>query len=280
MPELQLPWIFWRFDFTSIVDIFIVALIIYWIMTIVQGTRATQLILGIVILLIISAVLSTRREFTTLNFLITSSIPFLLLSIPIVFAPELRRALEQVGHTGALLNRPFSGAFSQANQTTTIDEVCRAAAQLARQRYGALIVLERDTGLGEFVDRAVPLDAAATRQLLITIFYPNTPLHDGAVIIRHDRVAAAAAVLPLTEQELGGNLGTRHRAAVGITEVSDAVAVVVSEETGQIAVATDGRLRRNLTQERLRVLLLSLFRLEEETALDRPPEGPVGLQTQ
>jgi diadenylate cyclase len=278
MPEL--PWIFWRFDFTSLVDIFIVALVFYWIMTIVQGTRATQLIWGIVILLIISAVLSTRREFTALNFLIERSIPVLLLSIPIIFAPELRRALEQVGHTGALLNRPFAGAFSQTQQTSMIDEVCRAAGQLARQRYGALIVIERDTGLGEFIDRAVPLDAVATRQLLITIFYPNTPLHDGAVIIRNDRVAAAAAVLPLTEQELGGNLGTRHRAAVGITEVSDAVAVVVSEETGQISVATDGRLRRNLTQERLRLLLLALFRLEGEARPERPPEGPVGLQVQ
>lgn len=274
MPEL--PWIFWRFDFTSLVDILIVALIFYWIITIVQGTRATQLIWGIVILLIISAVLSTRREFTMLNFLINQSIPFLVLSIPIIFAPELRRALEQVGHTGALLNRPFGGSLGNAQQTTTIDEVCRAAAQLARQRYGALIVLERDTGLGEFIDRAVTLDSAATRQLLITIFYPNTPLHDGAIIIRHDRVAAAAAVLPLTEQELGGNLGTRHRAAIGITEVSDAAAVVVSEETGQISLATDGRLRRNLTQERLRQLLLVLFRIEAEKP-GGPPDGPAGL---
>ncbi|MCC6629940.1 MAG: TIGR00159 family protein [Chloroflexi bacterium] len=274
MPEL--PWIFWRFDFTSLADILIVALVFYWAITIVQGTRATQLIWGVVILLIIAAILSTRREFSSLNFLIDRSIPFLILSIPIIFAPELRRALEQVGHTGSLLNRPFGGAFGPTHETSVVDEICRAAAQLARQRYGALIVVERDTGLGEFIDRAVSIDSAVSRQLLITIFFPNTPLHDGAVIIRHDRVAAAAAVLPLTEQEIGGNLGTRHRAAVGVTEVSDALAIVVSEETGQISLATDGRLRRNLTQERLRHLMLSLLRLEMG-APDRLPDGPVGL---
>ena len=142
MPEL--PWIFWRIDFTSVVDILIVALVFYWVMTIVQGTRATQLIWGIGILLIISAVLSTRREFTALNFVIERSIPVLMLSIPIIFAPELRRALEQVGHTGALLNRPFTGAFSQTQQSSTIDEISRAAGQLARQRYGALLVIERE----------------------------------------------------------------------------------------------------------------------------------------
>ena len=276
MPEL--PWVFWRFDFVSLIDILIVALIFYWIIRIVQGTRATQLIWGIVILLIISAVLSTRSEFVALNFLIQTFIPALVVAIPIVFQPELRRALEQLGHTGALLNRPFSGGFNQGNVVSTLDEVVRAAAQLSRQRYGALLVLERETGLQDYADRAVPIDAQATRQLLITIFYPNTPLHDGAVIVRNDRVVAAAVVLPLTEQELAADLGTRHRAAVGISEESDAVAVVVSEETGQIAVATNGRLVRNLSQERLRRLLMALFRLERPD--DEPVEGPAGLAPQ
>jgi uncharacterized protein (TIGR00159 family) len=271
MPEL--PWVFWRFDLISFVDVVIVALIFYWLITLVQGTRATQLIWGIAILLIISALVTTWSQFTALNWLITNSIPALVVAIPVVFQPELRRALEQLGHTGALLNRPFTGAFSQDNMTNTIDEVCRAAAQLARQRYGALIVLERDTGLQDYVDRAVPLDALATRQLLITLFFPNTPLHDGAVIIRQDRVVAAAAVLPLTEQQLAGSLGTRHRAAVGISEESDAVALVVSEESGQISVATNGRLVRNLSQDRLRRILLSLFRLGGSET----PEVPAGL---
>jgi DNA integrity scanning protein DisA with diadenylate cyclase activity len=184
MPEL--PWIFWRLDFTSVVDILIVALV-FTGHDDRSGHPGDQLIWGIGILLIISAVLSTRREFTALNFVIERSIPVLLLSIPIIFAPELRRALEQVGHTGALLNRPFTGAFSQAQQSSTIDEISRAAGQLARQRYGALLVIERDTGLGDFIDRAVPLDSVITRQLLISIFYPNTPLHGRAVILRHDQ---------------------------------------------------------------------------------------------
>lgn len=275
MPEL--PWMFWRFDFVSLIDILIVALIFYWLITIVQGTRATQLIWGIVILLIISAVLSTRSEFVALNFLIQSFlIPVSLFAIPVVFQPELRRALEQLGHTGALFNRPFGGSLSQTQLISTIDEITRAAAQLSLQRYGALIVLERTTGLQDYIDRAVPVDALATRQLLITIFFPNTPLHDGAVIVRNDRVVAATAVLPLTDQQLVGSLGTRHRAAVGISEESDAVAVVVSEETGQISVATNGRLVRNLSQERLRRLLLSLFRLEGPA----PGDGPGGLAPQ
>lgn len=277
MPEL--PWIFWRFDFISLVDIFIVAIIFYWLITIVQGTRATQLIWGIVILLLLSTVLSTRREFTVLNFIIQNAIGPLLFAIPVVFQPELRRALEQLGHTGALLNRPFTAGFSQGSLTNVIDEVCRAAAQLARQRYGALIVLERDTGLQDYADRAVAMEALVTRQLLITLFFPNTPLHDGAVIIRDDRVVAAGAVLPLTEQPLAPGLGTRHRAAVGISEESDAVAVVVSEETGQISVAADGRLVRNLSQERLRRVLLSLFRLER-AAEGAEREGPAGVPVQ
>ena len=277
MPEL--PWIFWRFDFVSLVDIFIVAIIFYWLITIIQGTRATQLIWGIVILLFISTVLSTRREFTVLNFLIQNAIGPLLFAIPVVFQPELRRALEQLGHTGALLNRPFSGGLSQDSMTTVIDEVGRAAAQLSRQRYGALIVLERDTGLQDYADRAVAMEALVTRQLLITIFFPNTPLHDGAVIIRNERVVAAGAVLPLSDQPLAAGLGTRHRAAVGISEESDAVAVVVSEETGQISVAADGRLVRNLSQERLRRVMLSLFRLERTSEVVER-EGPAGLPVQ
>jgi diadenylate cyclase len=275
---VELPWFFWRFDIAALIDVVIVAIILYWILTIVQGTRATQLIWGIVILLIISAVLSTRREFVALNFLIASAIPALLLFIPVVFQPELRRALEQLGHTGSLLNRSFTSGLSQGQMSHALDEISRAAGQLARQRYGGLIVIERDTGLQEYADRAIPIDALATRQLLITIFFPNTPLHDGAVIVRNERVIAAAAVLPLTEQELGGSLGTRHRAGVGISEESDAVAVVVSEETGQISVATGGRLVRNLSQERLRLLLLSLFHLDRDR--QGPPEEPGGLKSQ
>jgi uncharacterized protein (TIGR00159 family) len=273
MPEL--PWIFWRFSLGSLIDITIVALIFFWLITIVQRTRATQLIWGIVVLLVLAAVLSARSELIALNFLIERSIPALLIAIPVVFQPELRRALEQLGHTGALFNRPFGAAAREAPLINAIEEICRATSQLARQRHGALIVIERDTGLQEYAERAVALDALATRQLLITIFSPNTPLHDGAAIVRQERVVAAAVILPLTEQRLSGELGTRHRAAVGISEESDAVALVVSEESGQVSAAMDGRLMRNLNQERLRRLLLASFHLTE----GRVSEGPAGLAT-
>jgi uncharacterized protein (TIGR00159 family) len=145
---------------------------------------------------------------------------------------------------------------------------------LARHRYGALIVVERDTGLQDYAERGVPIDAYLTRQLLINIFYPNSPLHDAAVVVRADRIVAASVVLPLTDNiSATGQLGTRHRAAIGVTEASDALAVVVSEETGQIAVAHNGRLIRNLDQDRLRRVLRSLLRL------DRPAREPRGRPT-
>lgn len=269
MPELS--WIFWRFDLISLIDILIVGIIFYYLITIVQGTRGAQLVWGIVVLLILAAILNTRREFVALNWLLQAALPALVFLVPVVFQPELRRALERLGHTGALLNRPFTSNTTQLQLVHTIDEICRAVGQLSRQRYGALIIIERDTGLQDHVSRAVTLDALVTRELLVTLFVPNTPLHDGAVICRNDRVVAAAVVLPLTEQPLGSNLGTRHRAAVGISEESDAVAIVVSEETGQISVANDGKLTRNVSQERLRRTLLSLLHLERPASSETPP---------
>jgi diadenylate cyclase len=155
-----------------------------------------------------------------------------------------------------------------------VDEIVRAAAQLARLRYGALIVIERDTGLQDYVTRGVQLDAELTRQLLINIFFPNSPLHDAAVIVRGRRILAASVVLPLTDNiSASSQLGTRHRAAIGITEESDALAVVVSEETGQMAVAHTGRLIRNLDQDRLRRVLRTLLRLDRPEGAGPTPSG-------
>jgi uncharacterized protein (TIGR00159 family) len=256
----------------SIVDVLVVTVIIYWLLWVVQGTRATQLIRGIVILLAAVFFLGTLLQLTTLNWLLSQAWPALIVGIPVIFQPELRRALEQLGHTGAWL--PHFAAAEDPVQERMVDELVRAAAQLARHRYGALIVLERETGLQDFVERGVPVDAYLTRQLLINIFYPNSPLHDAAVVVRGDRIVAASVVLPLTDNiSATGQLGTRHRAAIGITEESDALAVVVSEETGQIAVAHNGRLIRNLDQDRLRRVLRSLLRL------DRPAKEGGGLIT-
>ncbi len=249
----------------SIVDILVVTLIIYWVLWMAQGTRATQLIRGIAILLVIGIVLASSLQLTTLNWVLGQTWPALIIAIPVLFAPELRRALEQLGTTGSWM--PNLAAREVQSDERMVDEISRAAGQLARNRYGALMIIERETGLQNFVERGVPIDAVLTRQLLINIFYPNSPLHDGAVVIRNDRIVAASVVLPLTDNiSSSGQLGTRHRAAVGVSEVSDAIAVVVSEETGQIAVSHNGRLIRNLDQDRLRVVLRTLLRLDVDDA--------------
>lgn len=268
MPEIQ--WLLSQLgDFRSIFDIAVVTLIIYWLLDVAQGTRATQLIRGAIIFLAIAYILATSLDLSTLNWILSRTWPGLVVAIPVIFQPELRRALEQLGHTGAWLRTTFP-ANVDVDQETAIDEIVRAAAQLARQRYGALIVIERETGLQDYAERAVPIDAKLTRQLLINIFYPNSPLHDGAVLTRGDRIIAASAVLPLTDNiSASSQLGTRHRAAIGMTEDSDALAVVVSEETGQIAVAHSGRLIRNLDQDRLRRVLRTLMRIERDSS--QPP---------
>lgn len=263
MPEL--PWIFTRLDLRAIVDILSVALIFYWLLWVAQGTRAAQLIRGLVILF--GAVIGAANLFqlVALNWLLSVTLPALIVAIPIVFQPELRRALERLGHTGSWLRSPLSASHQDAELAHAIEEITRASAQLARLRYGALIVIERETGLQDYADRGIPLDATLTRQLLINVFFPNSPLHDGAVIVRGNRIIAAGCVLPLSDNvAIESQLGTRHRAGIGITEESDAVAVIVSEETGQISVAANGRLYRNLDPERLCRILRSLLRLERQ----------------
>jgi uncharacterized protein (TIGR00159 family) len=271
MPEL--PWIFTRLDARSLIDIIAVSMIIYWLLSVAQGTRATQLIRGLVTLIVASLVVSNIFDLTALNWLLSWAWPALVVAIPIIFQPELRRALEQLGHTGEWLRTPFA-AHAGTELERTVDEISRAASQLSRIRYGALLVIERETGLQDYADRGVPLDATVTRQLLINIFFPNSPLHDGAVIIRNDRILAASCVLPLSDREFADSkLGTRHRAAIGISDESDALAVVVSEETGGISLAHSGRLIPGLDQERLRRSLRSLLKLDREDESAPPRSG-------
>jgi len=259
MPEL--PWIFTRLDFRAVIDIVSVALIFFWLLWVAQGTRATQLIRGLAILIVAVVGAANIFHLTALNWLLLQTLPALIVAVPIVFQPELRRALEQLGHTGSWLRPPFSSQ-NESQLEKSVDEITRATVQLARRRYGALVVIERETGLQDYADRGVPLDATLTRHLLINIFYPNSPLHDGAVIVRNDRILAAGCVLPLSDNVTGGQLGTRHRAGIGISEESDAVAVIVSEETGRISIAHSGRLVRDLDQERLRRILRTLLKLD------------------
>lgn len=254
---LSASWLDW---IRYLVDIAAVALIFYWLFRLVRGTRAIQLIKGIVVLFVAAAV-SEWLHLATLKWLFDQAQIALLVALPVVFQPELRRALEQLGR-GRLFGEWAFGRdwWSRSFSGQTLDEVSKAVANMSRQREGALIVLERATRLGEYVETGIRLDAAVSAELLVNLFVPNTPLHDGAVVISGDRVLAAACFLPLAESvSLGTEMGARHRAAVGISERSDAVGVVVSEETGSVSVAADGKLVRNVDPASLREMLESFF---------------------
>jgi diadenylate cyclase len=245
-----------HFDWRSAIDILIVAIVIYWLLNLISGTTAATLVRGILIVLTVGFALSNLLNLTMLGFLLRNSLPALLVAIPILFAPELRRALEQLGRAGTLIP-------SRANTSPSAriaDVVATAAQALAERRWGALIVLERGTPLGEYAATGVQIDGLLSVDLLLNIFYPNSPLHDGAVIIHGERVVAAAVLLPLAQSPTIEHIGTRHRAAIGITEGSDCVAVVVSEETGTISIANAGRMVRNLGPARLRKVLSILDR--------------------
>jgi uncharacterized protein (TIGR00159 family) len=252
-------------DPLPLLDIIIVALIFFWLLGVIRGTRAVQLLRGVSILLILSLVLSSFLPLETLRWLLRNAIqPALLVAIPVLFQPELRRALESLGRTNDLFGRPFSRA-NRSELIETVNGVSRAAQQLSQQGVGALMVIERETGLQEYADRGVILESRLAVPLLLNIFYPNSPLHDMAVIVRNNRILAANVVLPLSE-DIGGprRYGTRHRAAKGISEQSDAIAVVVSEETGAISLVTDGRMVSYLNEARLRNMLAGLLKIALE----------------
>ncbi len=245
-----------RFGLSAVLDIVIVALGLYWLLSLIAGTSAATLVRGMLILLTAGFVLSNVFNLTMLQFLLRNSIPALIIAIPVLFAPEIRRALEQLGRAGSLLPR----TTVVSPNTRLAEIIARASQQLAERRFGALLVIERSTPLGEFASRGVAMDALLSTDLLLNIFWPNSPLHDGAVIIHGDRVVAAGVVLPLAQSPTVEHIGTRHRAAIGITEISDAIAVVVSEETGGVSLANAGRMVRNLGEARLQKVLSILDR--------------------
>lgn len=248
----------------ALLDVLVVTLIIYWLLWVAQGTRALHVIRGIVLLFALLLFLGWALDLATLNWVLNRVWPGLLIAVPVIFATELRRAFEQLGHAGTWVKWPFTTGTEENSLDAAVDEIVRASAQLSRLRYGALMVIERETGLQDYAGNGVPIDAILTRQLLINVFFPNSPLHDAAVIIRDQRIVAASVVLPLTDNiSASSNLGTRHRAAIGVTEESDAIAVVVSEETGQMSVAHSGRLIRNLDQDRLRRVLRTLLSIDQ-----------------
>jgi uncharacterized protein (TIGR00159 family) len=272
---LQLIWISvsGRFGVSAVVDIAIVALVLYWLLSLISGTSAATLVRGILILLTLGFVLSNVFNLMMLQFLLRNSIPALIFAIPVLFQPEIRRALEQLGRAGSL----FPRTTVVSPNTRLAETIARAAQQLAERRFGALLVLERSTPLGEYASKGVATDALLSSELLLNIFWPNTPLHDGAVIIHGDRLVAAGVVLPLAQSPTVEHIGTRHRAAIGITEISDAIAVVVSEETGTISLANAGRMVRNLGEARLQKVLSILDRSSTGVSGNGRPAGLPGL---
>lgn len=250
-------WILSHFQLRDLVDILIVTAIFWGLLFLVRGTRAMALMRGVLVLAIAVVLASNFFSLTAFNWLIRNALPALLVAVPVIFQPELRRALERLGRGGGLIT--LSSAEAEGIKASR--HVARAAQLLSERKHGALIVLERETGLQEYVDTGVPIDGEVSAELLLTIFQPNTALHDGAAIIRGDRIVAAACIMPLAEtSRVRRGLGLRHRAAVGITEQSDALATIVSEETGTISLARYGRLVSNLDESRLRELLRSSYR--------------------
>jgi len=243
---------FEQFDATSALDVFLIWLLIFSVLMLLRGTTAMAVVRGATILLIGAFILGRIFDLRVLNFLLENSFLGLLIALPVIFQQEIRRALERLGRAGAR-------AFGHLDYDETLETISEAALDMSRRKVGALIVLERETGLSEYTERGIPVDAVPSPELIENIFYPNSPLHDGALVLRGDRVVAASVTLPLSENVLPGELGTRHRAGLGITERTDAVSLIVSEETGRISVAADGRMYTRLDEARLRGLLQQLI---------------------
>jgi diadenylate cyclase len=258
----DLLFIFQRANWLDVVDILLVTLIFFILLYTLRDTQALVLLRGVLFLVILLALLTSLADLPAFSWLIQNTLPALLLAIPVIFAPEIRRGLERIGRAGTI----FSPAGRVAGQETqdTIRAIVSASARLSARQHGALIVLQRLDNLEEYNDTGVRMNAKVTPELLLQTFYPNTPLHDGAVIIGNSRLTAAACVMPLSASGIltrspERQMGLRHRAALGISEVSDAVAVVVSEETGSISIAHSGRMIRRLDTERLENILTAFL---------------------
>jgi diadenylate cyclase len=258
-----------RFNWLSLLDIALVSAIFYFILLALRNTQAQTLLRGVVILAILIVLLTSLVNLPAFSWLIRNTLPALLFAIPVIFMPELRRALERLGRAGPLM------LLHERNQTDLevvqkmIKAVVSACSRLAVFRQGALIVLQRRDSLREYEDTGVKMGAQVTPELLLQIFYPNTPLHDGAAILTGDRISAAACVMPLSASGVLNSspdrqMGLRHRAALGISEATDAIAVVVSEETGSISLAHRGRILRRISADKLENVLLAFYQQQAE----------------
>jgi diadenylate cyclase len=246
------------FSWVDALDVLLVAFIFYELLQFLRGTHALQMALGAGVLVVLYWT-AHWLDLQAMTWLMHNVLPYAVFGLIVVFQSEIRKVLAHMGKT------PLLGAFTSRKTEEVVDEVVLASTTLASQQTGAIIVLEREMGLRSYIETGIALDAIVTYDLLISIFNPNTPLHDGAVVLQGNRIAAAACFLPLTvNPELSRTLGSRHRAAIGVTEDTDSVAVVVSEETGIISVVAGGQIRRGFDGRSLKMALLEAFELEAE----------------
>lgn len=249
MPELLKEFSWWR----DTLDILVVAFIIYRVLLLIQGTRAVQMLKGFSVIFLVYFI-SQKAELMILHWILTNFLSSIILVIIVIFQHDIRRALTRVGTV------PFFTYSETIDESRVIDEIMKAAISLANKKIGALIVLEREIGLKDYVDIGVKLDAAVNKEVLHSIFLPNSPIHDGAIIIQDGRITAAGALLPLTANPVfDKSLGTRHKAAIGLTEETDSVVVVVSEERGKISIVEGGIITQDLETDILKENLLRHF---------------------
>lgn len=259
-------FIFQRLNWLSVLDIALVTLVFFGVLYFLRDTQAMVLLRGVILLIVLLALLTALVELPAFSWLVTTTLPALLLAVPVIFAPEIRRALERIGRAGTFVKGNSHKEDKEIQDSVTA--LVSAAARLSSRQHGALIIIQRLDNLNEYVSTGVVMNARLTPELLLQIFYPNTPLHDGAVIVDKMLVRAGACVMPLSASGIlvrspERQMGLRHRAALGISEASDAIAVVVSEETGSISIAHGGRLIRHLDPERLENILTTFYHPEQ-----------------
>jgi diadenylate cyclase len=265
----EILYLFQRLNWLSVLDLFLVTIVLYSVLLLLRDTQAMVLLRGVIFIVIFLALLTTLINLPAFSWLVKTVVPALLFAIPVIFAPEIRRGLEKLGRAGSsqLLVRQSTSQMQELEKT--MRAIVTASARLSAREHGALIVIQRNDSLEDYARTGVRLNAGVTPELLLQIFYPNTPLHDGAVIIARNQVIAGACVMPLSASGIltrspERQMGLRHRAALGTSEATDAITVVVSEETGSISIAHNGRMIRRLDSERLENILLAFYRPLDE----------------
>jgi diadenylate cyclase len=261
----NLLYIFQRLNWLSVLDILLVSLIFFAVLYSLRDTQAMVLLRGVIFLVVMLVLFTTLFELPAFSWLVQNSLPALLLAIPVIFAPEIRRALERLGRAGIFTLTTTPPHSQDVDLAKLLSSIVEAATRLSARQHGALIVLQRQDTLEQYIETGVQMRAHVTPELLLQIFYPDTPLHDGAVIIADGRIVAAACVMPLSASGVLNRtperqMGLRHRAALGVSEISDAVSVVVSEQSGSISISHAGRMIRRIEPERLEKILAAFFR--------------------